>query len=130
MTPQYWARAILAVDGCGCALAAVAALGSHRFGRSVELISKSRVPLAVALSMTSGLLLSSAASARVRNADLERAATINSIWAIACLVGLRYPQTRVSRTLVAATAALDGGAAVVQWLCRSQDDAANFRFNR
>lgn len=129
MTRQRCARAILATDGFGCALAAVAALGSRRFGPAVEPISKVRVPLAVALSVTSGLLLSSAGCAQVLDADLERAAMVNSIWVFACLTGLRCPQTRLSRTLLAATAALDGGAAVVQWLCRSNDDAADSRFN-
>ncbi len=87
------------------------------------------MPLAVALSDTNALLFLSAGCSRVRNVDLERAAMIDSGWVFACVAGLCRPQTRESAALVAQTAALDGGTAVAQWLCRPDDDVVKFRCN-
>lgn len=114
------ARAVLAVDGAGCAAAAVTIAGSERFAGSFDPSLRSRRPVAVALGATSALLIASAVRDRPTNRDLERAALVNTGWVGACLAGLAAPPPRAGVLILAATAVLDGAAAAVQLSLRSK----------
>jgi len=124
---QRWSRRVLIADGLACALAAGTVLGTHRLGSALEPISRARAPIALGLSVTSALLLSSAGRAQVRDADLEAAAIVNFGWVAACAMASARTQTPVSAALIAATAAFDAAAGVAQWILRSDADVAECR---
>lgn len=119
---RRWARTILAVDGVGCAAAAAVVAGSERVVALYDPSLRSRWPVAAALGATSGVLLSGARSPAPGDRDLERAAVINAGWVVACCAGLRGRASRPGTAVLAATAGLDGAAAIFQLALRSRDD--------
>lgn len=134
------ARALLAADGLGCAVAGAALAGSDGLLRAVDPSLRLRLPLVLALGATSASLLSAAARTEPRREDLLRSAAVNGVWTGACLAALvrglaRRGSVRTERTragsagaapsplgpsgvglgLIAATAVFDAAAGLVQW---------------
>lgn len=118
MNRRSWARAVLLVDGFGCALASAGALASNRGGREVAPIASYRSPLSVALGVTSATMLAAARSAR--DEDLRRAALVNGLWSVGCITSLSRQHTPITRALVGATAVADAAMALTQWSLRSR----------
>ncbi|MFD6857356.1 hypothetical protein ACFWCF_08450 [Rhodococcus sp. NPDC060090] len=118
MNRDELARAVLGLDGIGCAAAAVAVSLDERAAGSVDPSQRVRVPVAVALGATSVVLVRAAVRRPARRRDLEIAAAVNLGWVAACCVGLSRAPSRLGRGLLITTALSDGVAAVAQWSLR------------
>lgn len=109
------ARTVLAADGAGCAAAAFAVLCSDRVLGAVDPSLRSRRPVALALGVTSAVLLAGAARARPRAEDLTGAAVMNAGWVATCLLALAGRPSAAGAALLTGTAVFDATAAALQW---------------
>jgi hypothetical protein len=108
------AQGILALDGAGCLVAAVAAIGAPSLMASIDTGRRSRLWVAGALAASGIAMLNSA----VRRPDpwaLRVAAAINAGGVASCLAVLPG-QRGLGRGLVLATATLDAAAGTAQLL--------------
>jgi len=121
MNRLFHARSVLVADGVGCAVAALAVLGSDLIASSIDRTLKSRPIVGAALGATSATLL--AGATRSRGGVLALSAAINVGWVGVCLVALSRRPSRLGVALIAATAVFDSVAAIVQWCLRAPTDA-------
>ena len=116
------ARAVLALDAAGCVGAALAVAAVPGLVERVDAAGRARVPLAVALGLTSALLASGTVRRDPTRRALALAGLVNVGWTITCLMTFRSRPTRTGSVLVATTALLDATAAAAQIaLARSAD---------
>ncbi|WP_293694430.1 hypothetical protein [uncultured Agrococcus sp.] len=112
---QERARVILAVDGVACGAGAVLVAGSGAVARSIGLGRNARAIGAIALAVTSIMLLRGAGREQQDDLDLRNAAAVNAAWVATCGHYAKWAPTRAGRRLAGTVALADAIAGVVQW---------------
>ena len=112
------ARAVLALDAIGCAVAAAAAASCPAVTRPMDASPRVRWLIASTLALTSMLCANGARIPQPSAANLTAASALNGSWVATCLVALPRQNRRLGRVLVATTAACDAVVGSLQWSLR------------
>lgn len=111
-TSSTLSKAVLLVDGLGCA-AAAAAVSMPRVYRVVDPELTTQSAVRKGLLVTSGVCILGAVTNPRRM--LQPAAVVNAGWVGACLCSFKHQRTVLGRVLAAGTAVFDAAAGSVQW---------------